>query len=458
VLYTTLIKAYSKRRELNKVLEIFNHMKRDKHNAPNNVTFNSVIDCCVKCEQLNLAEKILEEMHRSGVKPDIITFSTLIKGGMKKGDFEKALQYLDGMCKLEIRPDEVLLNSLLDGCEKLQEYNRAVDIFTKVRAMGVEPSMMSFSIMMKILGKLGDFETSMGLMQEVRKKNKNISLIIFTCYMKTCFSTGHFEEGLATYKQLKVYRLTADSITYATVLNGLIQSKSREKSSLIDKEIIEILDESLSRNIDLKEKIYFDIVKKFSGSDKALAQEVKQLLDSHDIKIKPGKYFNKPNPQSGQKKEGNLSFLINSYKHKNFNKRDKPVFTPNNENKSKAFPLQIREDNSASNLNTTSNISNSNKFFSKAQTDGKPVFSYPREGFSTASTNPKTPYNMDTSSEKENPRMKFHAINRSSFGHIAQVLTPLFNQFGTDVGSPSETSSSVKRDNQSTKTKKFNRF
>jgi len=80
VLYTTIIKAYSKTNNLIKVNEIFEKMKKDKNNLPNNVTYNSVIDCCVKCNNMREAEIKFSEMKFNKIKPDIITFSTLIKG------------------------------------------------------------------------------------------------------------------------------------------------------------------------------------------------------------------------------------------------------------------------------------------------------------------------------------------------------------------------------------------
>jgi len=80
VLYTTMIKAYSKKSNLAKVIDIFNRMKKDKNNYPNIVTYNSVIDCCIKCNNMREAESKLEELIINGLHPDIITFSTLIKG------------------------------------------------------------------------------------------------------------------------------------------------------------------------------------------------------------------------------------------------------------------------------------------------------------------------------------------------------------------------------------------
>jgi pentatricopeptide repeat protein len=67
VIYTTLIKGFSKVHRLDKALEVFEVMKKrssvyeessgpDLANAkvedqarPNNVTYNSMIDCCIRC-------------------------------------------------------------------------------------------------------------------------------------------------------------------------------------------------------------------------------------------------------------------------------------------------------------------------------------------------------------------------------------------------------------------------
>lgn len=97
ILYTTLIKAYTKNKNLKKVLEIFDKMKNDKNNLPNNVTYNSVIDCCIKCDKMNLAEIKHKEMLAHNIKPDIITYSTLIKGInlfiFKKGFFIDSVKF-----------------------------------------------------------------------------------------------------------------------------------------------------------------------------------------------------------------------------------------------------------------------------------------------------------------------------------------------------------------------------
>ena len=56
---------------------------------PNDVTYNSMIDVCVRCRQQEKAWKLFMQMQDEGVQPDNFTFSTLIKGIKKSGNTQK---------------------------------------------------------------------------------------------------------------------------------------------------------------------------------------------------------------------------------------------------------------------------------------------------------------------------------------------------------------------------------
>lgn len=47
---------------------------------PNEVTYNSLIDACVRASKMELAWRFLDEMQSEGLAPDNFTYSTLIKG------------------------------------------------------------------------------------------------------------------------------------------------------------------------------------------------------------------------------------------------------------------------------------------------------------------------------------------------------------------------------------------
>jgi pentatricopeptide repeat protein len=63
VIYTTMIKAYSKTFQLDKAMEIYELMRSGSSSMqPNIITFNSLIDCCVRCGDMDTASKIFAHM------------------------------------------------------------------------------------------------------------------------------------------------------------------------------------------------------------------------------------------------------------------------------------------------------------------------------------------------------------------------------------------------------------
>merc|ERR1719181_2308637 len=81
IIYTTIIKGYGLEKNLKSAMELFREMPQE--GVPyNTITYNSILDACIKCGDLATAEALLREMTttESAVEPDLITFSTLLKG------------------------------------------------------------------------------------------------------------------------------------------------------------------------------------------------------------------------------------------------------------------------------------------------------------------------------------------------------------------------------------------
>ena len=262
ILYTTLIKAYTKQKDINKVVEIFNTMKGTTNSKPNIITYNSIIDCCIKCNNFNLAYEYFKEMlfdinntNENSIRPDIVTFSTLIKGEINNKCFGNARKLMQKLLEYNyIKLDCVLLNTLLDGCDKCGCYEEAMDIFTIFKNKNVVCNMMTYSILMKICGKLNDFENSYKLLNEMKENNISFNLIIITCFVKTCFNTNHVVEGINIFKDLPKYNIHPDNIAYTTIISGIINNIQYCDYS---DELINFVKKSIEDKIHLNNKLYF---------------------------------------------------------------------------------------------------------------------------------------------------------------------------------------------------------
>ena len=126
VIYTTMIKAYQKSYQLEKALEIYElmlaEMKTNPNATPNIVTFNSLLDCCVRCFDFSQASQIFNQMLDPAAPqscvPDLITFSIMIKGYCKAKNIEQAFYTVQLMENRGIKADFALYKSLMIGCCK----------------------------------------------------------------------------------------------------------------------------------------------------------------------------------------------------------------------------------------------------------------------------------------------------------------------------------------------------
>ena len=307
ILYTTMIKAYSKTKNLNKVIEILNTMINSKNSKPNIITYNCVIDCCVKCNNFKLAYQyfnylvnINENLYKNNntntininsnnnnyenLKLDIVTFSTLIKGELHKHNFGNARNLMNKMMEFDyIKLDCILLNTLLDGCEKCKCFHEALDIFYLFKKKNVAINMMTYSILLKILGLLGDFENSYKLFEEMKSdKNIEMNLIIITCFMKTCVSTGHIKEALDTFNSIKKNNLNPDTISYITMINGIIKNNFNNNIEYA-KEIIFLVKESIKDGIYFQNNFYMKIINYVKSTAPNMSDEFVSYLNKNKV-------------------------------------------------------------------------------------------------------------------------------------------------------------------------------
>jgi len=107
---------------LEKAEKLIELMKTNANTFPNIVTYNSYMNCCIRCnnyEKLTNTYKQIESGEIRNVKPDFITYSTYIRGMFKSKKEEmvkkaiKLYEFLKADYMSEF--DDVFYSSLLDG-------------------------------------------------------------------------------------------------------------------------------------------------------------------------------------------------------------------------------------------------------------------------------------------------------------------------------------------------------
>jgi pentatricopeptide repeat protein len=109
-------------------LKVFDNIKSDGL-FPTVYSFTSIINACVRCGELVQAKRYFEDMIVQGIKPNevrnipnyflifsLVTYTALMKGFCQEGDMLEADKLLLDMSKNNILPNLRTFNTILRGC------------------------------------------------------------------------------------------------------------------------------------------------------------------------------------------------------------------------------------------------------------------------------------------------------------------------------------------------------
>lgn len=137
-------------------MALFDEMKEE--GVPyNTITYNSIIDVCIKCGEVRRAEDLVKQMNEpeNNVEPDLITYSTLLKGYCHTGEMDKALQVSETIKERGLRRDELVYNTLMDGCVKANDISTGVGLFEEMLQASMKPSAITHSILVRLYKRAG---------------------------------------------------------------------------------------------------------------------------------------------------------------------------------------------------------------------------------------------------------------------------------------------------------------
>merc|ERR1719440_1526539 len=113
VSYNTLIKAAAKRGDVHRCFALLDQIQAAGLDA-DDVTFSTLLDCCIDREEHELASQALDRMCDSGVKMNCVLLTTLMKGFIRSHHLDKAMALFDTMRSADpwVKMNCVLLTTL----------------------------------------------------------------------------------------------------------------------------------------------------------------------------------------------------------------------------------------------------------------------------------------------------------------------------------------------------------
>merc|ERR1719420_622517 len=139
--YGSMIKAYGRARDIERVRELWMEMRR-RHVTPTSITLGCVVDALVNNGFPDEAFSLVREIKEDDTCADILNtviYSTLLKGFAQARQPNRVQEVFEEMQMMGIACNTVSYNTMLDANARTGKMDRAHELFQDMVASGVAP-------------------------------------------------------------------------------------------------------------------------------------------------------------------------------------------------------------------------------------------------------------------------------------------------------------------------------
>lgn len=228
--YTILIDGFAKDGNVEKAVGFLYKMRKDGV-EPNLVTYTAIIMGFCRKGKLQEAFAMFRMIKDFGIEVDEFTYAVLIDGVCRKGNFDRGLQLLDEMVEKGINPSIITYNTVINGLCKAGRMSEADD-FSK----GIFGDVITYTTLLHGYVKERSVSGILETKRRLEVAGIHMDAVMCNILIKALVNVGLFEDALAVFKALPKMNLSADSVTYCTLIEGYC------KAGRID-EALEMFDE-----------------------------------------------------------------------------------------------------------------------------------------------------------------------------------------------------------------------
>ncbi|XP_024518665.1 pentatricopeptide repeat-containing protein At1g62670, mitochondrial [Selaginella moellendorffii] len=236
VLLTALISGHLKEGRVDDASRLFERMLSggQRWSKPNLRTFNIMIHGLCKANKVGEADALVRRMEdECGVAPDEFTFNTIIDGHFKAGDSKGALSLFKEMARLGRCRCSVTLNTVVTGLCKAGEVDRAVTL-VRDSASARQATVFMYNVVIDKFAKLGRFEASKQLFQEMSRFGCHPDSVTFTILVSESCKQRRTHEALELVEQMtKNKGCSWTTLPFNMVLNALAKSGEMEAAGKV---------------------------------------------------------------------------------------------------------------------------------------------------------------------------------------------------------------------------------
>merc|ERR1719502_1584710 len=226
--YGSMIKAYGRARDIERVRELWNEMRR-RHVTPTSITLGCMVDALV-CNSLpdeafELVREIRDESEFADILNTVI-YSTLLKGFAQARQPGRVQDVFDEMKEMGIACNTVSYNTMLDANARTGKMDRADELFREMQASGVSPDVITYSTLVKGYCQAGDIDQGFQVLKDMVKNGVHEpDEILYNSLLDGCAKQHRVDDALKLVEDMHKNNVRPSNFTLSILVKLLGRSR-----------------------------------------------------------------------------------------------------------------------------------------------------------------------------------------------------------------------------------------
>jgi len=227
-----LVKTYGQAGDLQKVLQVWTDMEKQRSQA-NAVTYGCMIDACVKCGNLEKAVEIFKGMREVGKHRNTILYTTLIKGYGLEKDLPSALALFREMPSEEVPYNTITYNSIIDACIKCGDLATGEQLLREMTSpeSTLEPDLITFSTLLKGYCHVGDIDRALQVAEAIKARGLRKDELVYNTLMDGCVKANDITAGVGLFEEMIHQAMRPSAITHSILVRLYQRAGYEEEAS-----------------------------------------------------------------------------------------------------------------------------------------------------------------------------------------------------------------------------------
>jgi len=226
--YGSMIKAYGRARDIERVRELWGEMRRH-HVTPTSITLGCMVDALVRNslpdEAFDLVRGIRDESEYADILNTVI-YSTLLKGFAQSRQPGRVQDVFEEMKQMGIACNTVSYNTMLDANAMTGRMDRADELFREMQASGVSPDVITYSTLVKGYCQAGDIDRGYQVLNEmVANGVHEPDEILYNSLLDGCAKQHRVDDALNLVEDMHKHNVRPSNFTLSILVKLLGRSR-----------------------------------------------------------------------------------------------------------------------------------------------------------------------------------------------------------------------------------------